>query len=887
MYKFILLISIVSIQIFAKINIPRAIESNDSYLIDKHRNITYIYSGIYKNILPTLYIKQKKLLDRYQSDFGYKLDSKLFVGLASLNNQITNGFSTQTPFNSQMYYTSGSSMLDYFASSSWLDMLIAHESAHNYQLNAKENSLSKIAHKIAGNTPFSWFGLLPILPQPNAFIHSFFLEGNAVLNESRFGSGGRLYSGYTLAQNIILGRSGKIVPEFVYNNTLQYPYGETRYLVGGAFQAFLAQRYGIKKVDRFFKFYSKKYFRFSLDDTFKKYYGKSFVDLLKEFNQTLLAKHKNFTPSKGKLLAHSDAYVPLSHIGDKIITLISNRRSSPYIFSFDNNTHQVDIKKSYLPLGKVFKYHDQYLSQSSMHTSPNRIVSGLYDKNAIIAKETESKDILATMPDGRLVYEDIKHSLDIPHIYVGGKFYDTANSKAFVDAKGDIYYFKQKSNRRILYKNKKAIFSYNGYYGYVTDVDSLGYIYFVSVSKNGSTVYRVKSNKLQRVSDADDIVDMKLIDNHKMLVSSVTSNGFDYKIEPIRPKSSLIPTIHYSFENSKDKSLFDNTKKIIDLNMTHQKYSPLKELRYSSFTQIFGYSGLEGFFNNGYMLFADAMMQNALMLYGHYSKTNSILGVSYDNIANTISFGGSFELRFDNQKRKLANYGYDLYAKYPFLRLGYYSGDISAEYQKFSSSKNRRFWDIKLNLKNKKQFGISKYPDSLNSLKLIIGQDRDNGMFEASYDFMHLIDSQLYISLKAKYLKAQKSNDSSHYGIKLQDNAPFLSQNDFELDMPSFANGVYANDVKMAEAGVYKVFDKSAYFYLFPISLQRETLYGKYGIYNIKTENKSIKFSQTTLGAEFDLLLFHRMSIPLAIELTHNNTMKSKNSLRVLIKTAF
>ena len=207
-------------------------------------------------------VYQKKIMKQYEKEFGYTLDDKLYVSFASFNNQIANGFSTQLPFNSQLYYGTGSFLLDYFNTTSWLKMLIIHETAHNFQLNAKENPLSRFEHSIVGNTPFGFFGFYPLFPLPNLYLSSFLLEGNAVLNESRFGIGGRAFSGYALAQTVLLAKANKINPSFLLNNTLLYPYGEQFYLTGGLFQVFLAEKYSVKKVNRFFKIYSTQYFPF-------------------------------------------------------------------------------------------------------------------------------------------------------------------------------------------------------------------------------------------------------------------------------------------------------------------------------------------------------------------------------------------------------------------------------------------------------------------------------------------------------------------------------------------------------------------------------------------------------------------------------------------------
>jgi len=69
-------------------------------------------------------------------------------------------------------------------------------------------------------------------------INPFLLEGNAVLNESRFGNGGRLYSGYALAELIEMANGGLITPELTYNSTLEFPYGEKSYLIGDFFRSF-------------------------------------------------------------------------------------------------------------------------------------------------------------------------------------------------------------------------------------------------------------------------------------------------------------------------------------------------------------------------------------------------------------------------------------------------------------------------------------------------------------------------------------------------------------------------------------------------------------------------------------------------------------------------
>ena len=211
------------------------------YEISKDQNLSYIYSKEYRPILNDLKTYQQHILEHYSKEYGFHLDATTYVGLASHRNQIANAYSTQIPLNSQLFFGAGAGDIDYFCFSSWLKTLLLHETAHNFQLNPKENLPSKLTHKLFGNTPFTILGFLPLFPLPNITESSFILEGNAVMNESRFGNGGRLYSGYALAEVVALAHADLITPELMYNDTYNFPYGEKAYLVGGFFQQFLAK----------------------------------------------------------------------------------------------------------------------------------------------------------------------------------------------------------------------------------------------------------------------------------------------------------------------------------------------------------------------------------------------------------------------------------------------------------------------------------------------------------------------------------------------------------------------------------------------------------------------------------------------------------------------
>jgi len=299
MYKVILSLTASTLLLFSSVVVP------DDYFIADEENLSYIYTQEHASLMPKMKAYQEEILKGYEKEFGFKLDEKLYVGLASNNNQIANGFSTQIPFNAQLFYGAGAAYIDYFSSASWLKTLLIHETAHNFQLNPKENFLSKRTHQLLGNTPLSFIGILPLFPIPNLLENPFILEGNAVMNESRFGNGGRLFSGYALAEVVAMAKAGAIRPELMYNATLEFPYGEKAYLVGGFFQHFLVQRYGIERVNGYFKTFSTQPFPFFTNRIFKEQYGKSFEVLLREFVEEIKTKHADFRATKGELLTQS------------------------------------------------------------------------------------------------------------------------------------------------------------------------------------------------------------------------------------------------------------------------------------------------------------------------------------------------------------------------------------------------------------------------------------------------------------------------------------------------------------------------------------------------------------------------------------------------------
>ena len=847
---------------------------NDRYKIVEDNNITYIYSDVNISQIKSY---QKGIIKKYQDEFDFKLDDTLYVGVASQNNQISNAFSTQIPFNSQVLYGAGALNIDYLCFNSWLKMIISHETAHNFQLNPKANKISNISHKILRNTPVSFIGLFPVFPIPNLMINDFLLEGNAVLNESRFNNGGRLYSGYALSEVVAMARDGKIRAELIYNNTLEFPYGEKSYLIGGFFQKFLMERYGIKKVNSYFKTYSKELFPFYVNSSFIRNFGKSFETLLKEFVDEINLKHRDYRVTRGKIIAKSQFFAHLNRSKSEIYTLIGDYKSYPKILSFSNG--KTALKRGAYRVGKPFKIDADYYTASFTKISPTKIKVGLFDSSAYIREGTAGRVVEGFLPDGKMVYFDINKSLYIPHIYIDSRFYDTANSSVYLSDSGDLYYFKQQGNRRTLYRNRKPIFSYNGYYGFVADIDRDS-IYFISLTKNGSGIYLYRDGKIYRVANGDDIIDFKRIDSRRGFVTTITSKGYLYQIINLKPQLSKIPEPDYIV------SEIDSSK--IEDSLNSKEYSPIRELRYSSLTQSMGYSDYEGFILNLKADFYDPAMQNRLSTILSSNRQRIIGGLSYNNSANLLEFGGDIYGVSHNRDYNSENeddYGYLLHLRLPFLAKGYNRASLNLNYLKEYDSIYRKPLTLSLNISNIKWFGISKYPNSKNIFNLLLSKDRDNLIYGADYDFLYGLSYQTYIGFNGAILKSDSIDSRVNKGIKIdKDN---IIEDSVVVTMPTIDRTLYAKEAKSAEFSLYKSIDTPLYFFSFPISIQRNSLYLKEKIYNIDFQNRNKIYNQETIGLESDFVLFNKFTLPIKFEYLYNQDSKDKTLFRFMLSEEF
>ncbi len=865
-----LLSTLFVLPLFANVAVP-----GDAYKKITQEGIELLYASEYEALSSKVLDFESSVIETYTKSFGYALDDKQYLGLLSSHNQVANAYSSQLPLNLQMNFDGGAMAADYFAGSSWIETLLLHETAHNFQLNPKKNLLSYYAHKVVKNS-FLTMLIVPIFPIPNLAESSFTLEGNAVLNESWHNRGGRLYNGSLLAMTLTQARAGYITPARTYNNHLYFPYGTHHYIVGGFFQLFLAQRYGIDKTNSYFYNFSGQWIPIFTNSVFKETFGKDFETLLSEYNSWLLTQYAGFQPTTGKEVFRSKSALKLNSDENEIYFLISDRLTTPTLIRYIKKRGQYTKKKANFPLGKVFKKGEKFYTVASEHISPTRIMIGLYDEDAKILEGSASKAV-QSLHDDKMVYFDIPSSFDKPQMMVDGTHYATVNSLVFTDYHDNYYYFIQEGKTRTLYKNREKLFSIHGYFGFVCDVDE-DTIYFISNTENGSSLYAYHDGSISRQLSGDDVVDAKLLAKGKALVETIDAEGMSFKEVALESKPSSVTEVRYFFEDDPRFMM-----PIREHNRTKSEpYSPLKNLHYSSLSQSVT-SNADEIDYDIFVNFSDPLSQNSINIFTSKISDDTIAGVGYNSSAYRLNFGASlFGTIAHDENISSRGYGTYLYFSYPLMHNTYEYMNLRLSYLLEDDKAEKEPLTLALNYTNHKHFGQSMYINEANDFSLGLGLDRGDKSAGATYHYSNAFAHQFYAGFNLKGAVSDVGESGRKRGLRVQQYQTRFS-NALNFEMPSISHDIYVKNIVNAGIFAQKVFDIDRYFFTFPVSLRREALYAKYNYYNMEFLNAQREdFHEITVGVRADMLYFNSLALPISVEYIYNDKLNNPNEFRVL-----
>ncbi|PQJ88948.1 hypothetical protein [Aliivibrio sifiae] len=841
----------------------------------------------------------------YEDTFGYQMDDRLNVGLMSSYNQIANGFSTQYPLNRQINYMGGAQLPDYFSSSSWLDTLLFHETAHDYQMNAKDNLVSKSMFAVLHNGSIGPIGIIPAV-LPNSTSSSFMLEGNAVLNESWHGQGGRLYSGRYRAMTHVHAKASNLSQERLYNDTLFFPYGESTYVFGSQYQYYLAKTYGLDVTNKYFKNRSQHWlWPFQVNKPMKKTVGEDFDTTFAAWVKQETQEAKEMQLAQGKVIARSKYYGELNTQQGNILFLTNPTAvRAPTLVHYNLTNNEVTKESSSLDMGKVYYNQDKYYTVSGRRTSVWRTTQGLFDNDAQIKKGSEGRVHQGYTSDGKDVYFKTTESFVQPQLYVGDELYKAVNSSVLVH-NDNLYYFVQKDNNRTLYRNKESLLTLPAFYSIVKDVDSQGRVYFIANTETGSSLYRTKDGKVERVLNADNVIDAQLINDDKVLATAISADDYYYVVEDMEitaeapyqvklfwdDKGGLADQQQQKLANLEDKPLNTDTS-----------YGLFNNIHYSRGALTVGAASekddngedKQKLRYNATFEFTDPLQRSTYNLWTmNDDEYSDLIGAGFSNNQFFIMGGvRAYYVLNDNysdtniQKDQTRNSGLAAQLRLPFLQTGFWNAEISGNFYQDYKLNEREPLSAQLDISRTEHYGNSWLLNKEAAVSLYGVQDRDDAIHGASLSFGTDLPAEFYINLSGKY-SGSDTNKAGIYerrGVELTQGNDFINNDPSSFIMPSLKDGAFAETASLAELTLSKVINLSAYSFKGPISLRREMIELSYRRYDLGKVNTlgDVDINQGIIGLHFDTLIMNVLPIGFYTQYIHNdeNPITDKNSFK-------
>ncbi len=900
------------------------LQSSDmDYYIQEGSDFSLIFS---ENFLKNqkrneLYNKLEHTNQIYKKHFPGQLKETPTYIFASPYNQISNAITSSGPFLRVVFFPTGVAQLTRLAIINWLDTVSVHEMTHIYQLGQISNDL--IGLRALFKNSELVFVPFPVFLNVNMILPSFFLEGHAALHESLFSPGGRLYSGFTRA--LVFSQlkhkyttTEHFIKKYIINVT-NHPFSMSeKYSHGAYFFSTIMEKFKLKDINHFFKHHSEHFIfplsMVSVKSSFKQTFHVSFESFLHRYIYRYLPLAVQQKKSKSKVLFKSFVCPSFGWKDNEVFFLTSDLINTPVLRVFNRTNHKWSSKKKTFSLGKLFKINDQYYVSASHKISPWKRVYGLFSKGMYFFDSKYKSQSVQDINQDNWLSIDTTNNMMTFRLFLNNKFYDTVHSPALFDQKGRIYYFKQFGLWRVMYRDRKALFRFKGFYGKPVGVDSNGEVLFIASSRFGSTVFAWQKNRgIYRVSDSDVIIEATLGKKDHLITCELESNSYVYKMIP--KKQLKGQPILYSYPINKknlpslNRDIFKN-QTVSHLSppavtpvrstasntffspdegnqLQHQLTLPKGVSRYNAFSRI-RFSGLEmGVFYDpvtrynslGGMSFRDVLDYNFFNIFYQFSLDHYVISGKYSNHRYLFPWDLKYAYKqgFENFfGERVYSYINELSSstRIPLLKKGYWFSSFQLK-GTLSSLKSELlkntyyfsfnpFWQIQYrrsysNFISHQYFYLKLSMEYHATVSL-----QDSNLLNNVYSFYTFHPGwNFYFTPFINYLSAEKLKS-----------IPFRAFKDLNLvQQPEI--DIFFNQQKLYQTNhhfsggikIQKVLDWPVYFSRFPLSLMRIAPFTrfKYIEYLDNEENEKRFLLEWAVGADLEILVHHKSPFRLGI----------------------
>lgn len=832
------------------------VQDDEKYFVHQTPYATIIYTKAHKDEAKKTLNSYRVISNYYNESYRYTPRSKPQIVVASRQNQIANAWSTAIPYPQMTIYGGGVQELDYFGFDSWIDVIVAHEASHIYQLDSKE-SLSQKLEMVFGHNYMPIFVPIPLFTKPNLFTPDLLLEGNALYNESKITRSGRMYGGRHKALVMALAKSGKLNAKRLINNHEDFPYLEEKYIVGGYFQAFLENG----NLDSYFMTSADHYINpLLLDRGFKEHYGDGFYKKLDLFIEDLSIRSSSFVLQSGKEITLSKAYAPFGSNEKNILIFSSDMEQDTRIIKIDKNSKKVEIEKGEWFIGKPFCFDSKCYTVSSGYTAKNRIETGLFDKYQKPLKEFNGK-VLQDIYDNNQIYIDTTVSFDKAKLFENDRYLGEIASFAKYGSDGTIYTIKKNGDRYTLFAGSTPLFSLRSHF-LVADIDSKNRVLFVANSPLGSALYLYDGKEIKRALSGDNILDARWFSDRSVIVNSVTADGYKTLLTALEISNEKPAREQLAFEKTEQLDLIRSD----GLELQEKPYNSLKMLKFSNlypFVYITN-DGLEGSLD---INFVDPLNYNMVnMGYIHEDKAYAYGG--YHNQKYNAYFGATYYAELNGTRSEIErDYGADLYIGYKVLKTNTKELDLIARQIHDPDNKNNTpnlgILSYKYGIKKPMEYKANR----LVSLDLIYKENskiKDETAYGYRAEIGARVFGQTYLDLINKY-----SSSENGY-LKVSEAKAIKDPLNFELiNMPIT---YLTRDVNSYKGTLTTAFKTPIYFEAIPLGLHRTA--PKISYEQLDLAKGKYTIDETVFALEAKMLFAHRFDFDIELGVASNSEAK-------------
>ena len=251
----------------------------------------------------------------------------------------------------------------------------------------------------------------------------------------------------------------------------------------------------------------------------------------------------------------------------KFFFLSSDLKTTPRLQIFNIPKNKWKKQKKVFEKGKIFKIKNKYYVSADAQISSTERVYGLFSEGMFL--HDYASHSVQDMYKNSVLSIGTKDNMRAFKLYLNRKLYDTVHSPALFDPEGNIYYFKQNQNYRVMYKNKSSLFQFEGFYGKPVEITEEG-IYFIGPSLLGSSLYRWNPEKgIQRVSSSDRIIEAITLSPDTALICEIGPHSYQYKISKL-DEMPEVPVL-YSYNFDKVTASLSSLQNLQDLSMSVKK----------------------------------------------------------------------------------------------------------------------------------------------------------------------------------------------------------------------------------------------------------------------------------------------------------------------------